>query len=195
MGLTIYYNGKINKSASLSDLIEEVKDIAEIYNWAYNIYEDKFPADCLENPEHNGKIYGISITPPNSETVNICFLSNGRMSSYPYLKIWGNSADENEKKYLYMLSVKTQFAGSSIHKLIVQLLKYLSKKYFKEFKVFDEGKYWETGDESLLNEIFEKYNFYINAFGNALESIPLNEGENFEEYFLRIMKQIKDRKG
>jgi hypothetical protein len=113
------------------------------------------------------------------------------MSSLPNLNVWGNSDDEHEKKYLYMLSVKTQFAGSSIHKLLVHLLKYLSKKYFNEIKVFDEGKYWETGDEDLLEKIFEEYNYYLNAFGDALESNPLKEGEDFEKYFLRIMKKIK----
>lgn len=194
MGLTLHYNGTINKDASLSELIDEVKDIAEIYNWTYTIYEDKFPADSLNNPLYDGKIYGISFTPPNSETVNICFLSNGRMSSLPNLKIWGGSNDEQGKKYLYMLSVKTQFAGSTTHKLIVHLLKYLNKKYLYEFNVFDEGNYWETGDEVLLEQIFEKYNYFLNAVGDALESIPLKKGESFETYFLRIMKQINDRK-
>ncbi len=33
MGLTLHYSGKISKDASLPGLIEEVKDIAEIYNW------------------------------------------------------------------------------------------------------------------------------------------------------------------
>lgn len=194
MGLTLHYSGKINKDASLSELIEEVKDISEIYNWPYNIYEDKFPPDSFNNPVHDGKVYGISFTPPNSETVNVCFLSNGRMSSYPYLKIWGNSEVENEKRYLYMMSVKTQFAGSTTHKLFVHLLKYLSLKYFNKFEVIDEGKYWETGDEVLLEEIFEKYNFYLNAVGDGLESNPLKEGEDFEEYFLRLIKQIKGRR-
>lgn len=194
MGLTLHYNGTINKDASLSELIDEVKDIAEIYNWAYTIYEDKFPEDSFNNSLNDGKIYGISFTPPNSETVNICFLSNGRMSSLPNLKFWGESKDEQEKKYLYMLSAKTQFAGSTTHKLIVHLLKYLSKKYLNEFNVIDEGNYWETGDEVLLEQTFEKYNYFLNAVGDALEYTPLKEGEDFETYFLRIMKQINDRK-
>lgn len=116
------------------------------------------------------------------------------MSSLPNLKIWGGSNDEQGKKYLYMLSVKTQFAGSTTHKLIVHLLKYLSKKYLYEFNVFDEGNYWETGDEVLLEQIFEKYNYLLNAVGDALESMPLKKGESFETYFSRIMKQINNRK-
>ncbi len=116
------------------------------------------------------------------------------MSSLPNLKFWGESKDEQEKKYLYMLSAKTQFAGSTTHKLIVHLLKYLSKKYLNEFNVIDEGNYWETGDEILLEQTFEKYNYFLNAVGDALEYTPLKEGEDFETYFLRIMKQINDRK-
>jgi hypothetical protein len=194
MGLTIHYSGRINKEASLIDLIDEVRDISEIYNWPYHIYENKFPKESFDFLDHDGKIYGISFIPPKCETVNICFLSNGTMSSLPNLNVWGNSDNEEEKKYLYMISVKTQFAGSSIHKLLVHLLKYLSKKYFDEFKVFDEGKYWETNDELLLGEIFERYNYYLDAFGEALENIPKLDGENFEDYFLRIMEKIKQQK-
>lgn len=116
------------------------------------------------------------------------------MSSYPNLKIWGESSDEQEKKYLYMLSVKTQFAGSSMHKLLINLLKYLSKKYFCEFNLYDEGKYWETGDEILLDEIFSNYNFLLDSFDYALKNEPIKDGENFETYFLRIIQQINDKR-
>lgn len=37
MGLSIHYSGKFNKNASLSDLITEVKDIAETLKWNYKI--------------------------------------------------------------------------------------------------------------------------------------------------------------
>ena len=193
MGLTIHYNGKFNKNASLSRMIEEVKDIAEIYNWQYTIYEDQFPADSFDNDSFNENIYGISFTPPESETVCLCFLSNGRMSGPAHLKYFGNSADESEKKYLYTLSTKTQYAGSDIHKLIVHLLKYISKKYFKEFNVIDEGSYWETGDEKLLEDTFKRYNDLLDSVGFALENVPIKPNETFEEYFTRILGQIHNR--
>ncbi len=194
MGLTIHYSGRFNEYASLSEMIEEVKDIAEIYNWKYHIFEQNFSIDEIGKTDYTNKIYGICFTPPECETVNLCFLSNGRMSSTPNLKFFGNSTDEDYQKYLYMLSVKTQFAGSATHKLIVHLLKYLNKKYFSEFKVIDEGNYWDTDDEKLLEETFKKYNNLLDSFGAALENIPLKSGETFEEYFKRIMQIIKDNR-
>ncbi|MGB8318993.1 MAG: hypothetical protein WCE54_12755 [Ignavibacteriaceae bacterium] len=190
MGLTIHYNGIFNKKASLYEMIEEVKDISEIYNWQYTIYEKQFPAGSLENDSFNDDIYGISFTPPDCETVSLCFLSNGRISSPAHLKYFGNAIDESEKKYLYMLSTKTQFAGSNCHKLIVHFLKYISKKYLKEFNVIDEGKYWETGDEKLLEKTFKSYNNFLDSVGFALDNIPLEANETFEEYFTRILKLI-----
>ena len=193
MGLTIHYNGKFNEKASLQEMIEEVKDIAEIYNWQYTIYEKQFHAAFFDNDSFNDEIYGISFTPPESETVCLCFLSNGRMSGPAHLKYFGNSADESEKKYLYTLSTKTQYAGSDIHKLIVHLLKYISKKYFKEFNVIDEGSYWETGDEKLLEDTFKRYNDLLDSVGFALENVPIKPNETFEEYFTRILGQIHNR--
>jgi len=193
MGLTIHYNGKFNEKASLSEMIEEVKDIAEIYNWQYITYENQFPTNSFDDDTFNENIYGISFVPPESEPVFLCFLSNGRMSSPDHLKYFGNSADETERKYLYMLSTKTQFAGSGIHKLIINLLKYISKKYFIEFNVMDEGKYWETGDEKLLDETFSRYNNLLDSVCFALENIPLKSKETFEEYFTRILKLIHNK--
>lgn len=190
MGLTIHYSGKFNPSSSLPEMIEEVKDIVEIYNWPYHIYSKQFPKICFDDSSYNDEIYGISFTPPECETINLCFLSNGRMSSLPNLKIFGNSTDKTYKQYLYMLSVKTQFAGSDTHKLIIHLFKYISQKYFQEFKVVDEGQYWETGDEKILEANFKRYNELMDLFGSALENIPIKSTETFEEYFERIIKII-----
>jgi hypothetical protein len=107
-------------------MIEEVKDITEIYDWKYHLFEEHSLKDSLCKTEYNDKIYGISFTPLECETINLCFLSNGRMSSAMSLQFFGNSPDEDDKRFLYMLSVKTQFAGSDTHRFIVHLLKYLS---------------------------------------------------------------------
>ncbi|MBU1298583.1 MAG: hypothetical protein KJ666_11495 [Bacteroidetes bacterium] len=193
MGLSIHYSGIFNRGlsgASLSEMIDEVQDIVEIYKWQYTIYEREFPPNSFDKEAYDDKIYGISFTPPECETINMCFLSNGRMSSLPNLKFFGNPTDETHKKYLYMLSVKTQFAGSNTHKLIIHLFKYLSEKYFQDFKVIDEGQYWETGDEKILEANFKRYNELMNLFGSALENIPIKSTETFEEYFERIIKII-----
>jgi hypothetical protein len=106
MGLSIHYSGSFNAKASLQAMIEEVKDIAEIYKWGYHVFEDEFPADSPGETEYNQNIYGICFTPPECETVWLCFLSNGKISSPVNLEFYGNSKNKEEHEYLYMLSVK-----------------------------------------------------------------------------------------
>lgn len=43
MGLTIHYRGRFNPAASLQAMIEDVRDILEIYKWKYYIFESEFP--------------------------------------------------------------------------------------------------------------------------------------------------------
>ena len=57
---------------------------------------------------------------------------------------------KDDQEYLYALSTKTQYSGLKTHMLIIYQFKYLTNKYLKTFHLKDEGKYWETGDEKLL---------------------------------------------
>ncbi|MEO7310832.1 MAG: hypothetical protein ABIX01_10580 [Chitinophagaceae bacterium] len=194
MGLSIHYSGRFNESASLKDLIEEVKDVAEIYKWKYAIFEESFPADSLGKVDYDPEnIYGILFSPPGCEPVYLSFLSNGRMSGPPFLQFWGRPNNKSEAAYLYMLSTKTQFAGATIHKLVIHLLRHLSQKYLLDFKLTDEGHYWETGDEQLLDETFAQYTSLIDGFATVLETLPPGAGENFTAYFERLMKLVEKR--
>ena len=193
MGLSIHYNGRFKSTASLLEMIEEVEDIANIYKWKYIVHSKNFPKKVYDDNSHNNKIYGIAFIPPKCEPVFLSFLSNRRMSSDLALKFWGKSTDKNEKKYLYMLSTKTQYAGRNVHKIIIHLLKYLGKKYFSEFELHDEGHYWETNDEKVLDENFDRYKDLIDSFGFALDNVPMNSNETIEEYFSRIIKIIRGK--
>jgi len=194
MGLSIHYSGTFNKKASLSGMIEEVKDIAEIYKWKYTIYEEQFLLNSLGKDTYNKKNYGISFTPPECETISLSFLSNGKMSCSSRLKYYGSSTKKTEKQYLTMLSVKTQYAGIDIHKLVIHLLKYLSKKYFSDFKMSDEGKYWETGNEKLLQKKFNQYNTLLDDVSFSLQNYPVKPNETFEQYFDRVLKRSRSKK-
>ena len=116
MGLSINYKSSFKNEALLKAMIEEVKDIAEIYEWKYTIENNHFPKKTFGKLGYDGKLYGISFTPPNSETISLTFLSNGKMCCGARLKFFGNSDNENDKLYLSMLSSKTQYAGSTNHK-------------------------------------------------------------------------------
>jgi hypothetical protein len=190
MGLGIHYSGIFKKGASLGSMIEEVKDIAEIYEWKYSIGKNSFPPIPFDGESYDGELYGISFTPPNSETISLTFLSNGRMCCGAQLTFFTDSENENDKKYLYMLSSKTQYAGITIHKVIIHLLKYLSQKYFHNFQLMDEGGYWETNDETLLEKNFKMYTDLINGFTSSLKNYPIQRNESFTDYFERIIKML-----
>lgn len=186
MGLTIHYSGSFNKDASLQEMISEVKDIAEIQRWNYHIFETEFP----EVETNDETLYGITFSPPESEPVFLIFLSNRKLCGAFQMIMTNKEVKPEEEKYRFMAFTKTQYAGEEIHKLIIHLLKYISKKYLKEFSMIDEGEYWETGDEKLLHENFERYNFYLNAVYDGLRNVPLNKGEDMEAYFIRLMEKI-----
>ncbi len=80
MGLSIHYSGSFKSEGSLQRMIEEVKDIVEIYKWEYSVFEHEFPVNSIGKTGYNQNIYGICFTPPRCETVSLCFLSNGKMS-------------------------------------------------------------------------------------------------------------------
>lgn len=194
MGLSFHYSGSIAKPELLPELIDEVSDIANIYNWKYNICERQFPENSFGMPHYNQNIYGISFTPPGCETIPICFLSNGRISSHAHLKFFGKTNQQPERDYLYMLSVKTQFANVATHQFIIQFFRYLNTKYFVNFTLTDDGGYWETNDIDILKANFKRNADLISGFSSALESIPMEKGETIENYFKRLLNLIKKRK-
>lgn len=195
MGLTIYYNGRFNKNASLPKMISEVIDIVEVCKWKYHVYEQHFPKTDNPDDSYNDSIYGISFSPPECEPVWLCFLSNRRMSTPIHLRYWGSVSDPSEKKYLYMPFTKTQFAGENIHKFIIELFRHLEKQdYFEDLEIKDEGEYWETGDENHLKEQFDKYRNILDNLIFAFENIPMKTDESYECYFSKLLEIIHKKK-
>ncbi len=191
MGLTIHYSSKFNPKANLADMIEEVEDIAKQMKWKYRIYETEFPEGSLKKRKYDDKLYGICIMPPECEPVVFSFLSNGRMSSSLQLGFYGKSTNAFEKKLLYMMFTKTQFAGWQVHAIIINMFKYISNKYFLNFELKDEGHYWETGSEITLRKHFGLYEDLLSKFTTAFETIPANENEDFMDYIKRMGKWVR----
>lgn len=189
MGLSIHYRGCFSSKASLAAMIEEVQDIARVFRWPCHVFETAFPADAFGIESFDGELYGISVTPPRCETLSLTFLSNGRMSSAIGLRLYGKDYRAQPGGYLYDLFVKTQFAGKETHMLVVNLLRHISRNYFSEFEASDEGGYWESNDEAQLETAFNKYTRFFHQVVSGIQSIPMHEGESFEEYLARILKR------
>ncbi|MDH6313912.1 hypothetical protein M2137_002703 [Parabacteroides sp. PFB2-10] len=190
MGLSIHYSGRIKDAASLPLLIEEVKDVCSVYGWKYRIAETVFPNNTLNEQEHFSPIYGISFTPPECETISLTFLSNGVMACSSGIYLFGNSKNATERDYIYRLFAKTQFAGMATHAIIINLFRHLESKYLTDFKLKDDSRYWETGDENLLQEKFKEYDALLDNFVLSFQTFPVEKGEGLMDYFDRLLEHI-----
>jgi len=187
MGLSIHYSGRFNSSACLRDMVDEITDIVNTFRWPFEVYRSEFPTLNFSE-EHDENFYGMSFTPPGCETVFLCFLSNGRMTSPLSVQFFKHSQDPEERQLMYYLSVKTQYAGIDVHRTIIRLFRHIRQNYLTEFEMVDEGKFWETNDEAVLKDMFERYDSIINELRNAFENSTMVEGETAEEYVERIMR-------
>ncbi len=183
MGLSFHYKGALKSPNLLKKMIEEVTDISQTNQWKFHIFEEAFPSHTFTLDSYNDSIYGICFSPPNCEVVCLTFLSNGKMCAFYNLEHSKVSIEELDDNYL---SVKTQFAGPKIHKQLINIFDYINKKYLENFDLTDEGNYWETKNDQLLEDTFEKYTNLINGFDSLLDNIPIGENETIEAYLIRI---------
>lgn len=179
MGISIHYSGAIRDQNMIFSLVEEVKDICKSLDWESHTFN--YP-----------EIKGVCFAPNKSEPVFLTFNNEGRMLS-PLALDSINDHDDLPKDLRYTTSTKTQFAGVWAHIAIIRLLKYLDKKYLKNFVVNDEGNYWETGDEKIAAEQFRKNTAAIDLFEEALKESPAFGDESVESLLRRLEKILKEK--
>lgn len=192
MGLSIHYYGQIRQYERIDELITEVADTCQSLGWTSQIIREP-------NPD---KLNGICFAPKDSEPVFLTFLPGGRICS-PVNLMCRDIYEENGQasELLYTISTKTQYAGFDAHIAVIKLLRYLKEKYFSVFEMTDEGMYWETNDENVLKSQFDKYNFIVNSFADALSEMkkipgesPTSLADRIEELFKRKFDDDSEEK-
>jgi hypothetical protein len=161
MGVSIYYEGRLKSRAQLDEFISETEDIIKANDWEYNIIHAE---GCGLLPP----IDGIILYPPDSESVSFLFNPEGRLVSPLSLAI----AERNQKpldEYAHLIFCKTQFAGVEFHIKLINLLKYLSEKYFGEWDCKDDSNYYQNGDRQKLEKVFGIIDNTIMALNEAFE--------------------------
>jgi hypothetical protein len=139
---------------------------------------------------------GICFAPEGCEPVFLTFLPGGRICSPVNLMnrdIY--NGDELDKELLYTTSTKTQYAGFDAHVAVIKLLRYLKEKYFSVFEMMDEGLYWETNDEKVLQSQFDKYEYALNVLTTALSEVKTVPGESAVSLADRIEEMLKKKLG
>jgi hypothetical protein len=183
MGVTIHYKGKLNSADEIDSFCEEMEDIAKSMGWKHTLI-DRF------DKNDNTPVKGIIIQPhPKSESLQLITDKQGTLRNAFAIEFAG---DDSELTYLNF--IKTQFAPVEIHIAVIKLLKYIHKKYISNLDVYDEGDYWQTGDEKILKGKIDFLNKAINQMAKVLDSIEIDKDSSPESIVDKIEEVLKNMK-
>ena len=172
MGLTICYRGTLRKPNDIEAFLEDVADICMEIGWHYM-------------PIHRSGIMpaqGLMITPAGCEPIWLTFLLNGNMydpshfiyTTRPELEV----VNEEMRKWIF---TKTQYAGVDTHMAIIKFFRYLCMKYFDEFELRDESKYWETDDMTVCLDRFGVIDISIDPLSGIFGSLDDEYDDEFDD--------------
>jgi len=179
MGLSIFYSGKLRNLQQLPELSAEIIDICSQLHWPYDYY----------TPTAKIPIRGIWFHPPGSDPIWMTFLSNGEVAD-PWTiaarDIPGAQIKMNER---ILINPATQYAGPEAHMTLIRLLRYVSKKYFLDFRLTDESEYWETGNAEKCKDWFAMFAVWMNNMSADLGKL---DGRGYEtgEHFAERMEDL-----
>lgn len=167
MGVTLHYKGKLKSLEMIEEITSELLDIAVAKEWKYQIIN---PEDFdKEIDPHIPLIKGIMAFPNNCDPLTFTFINDGRLIS-PMISLF---SEKDINKFLaedsYYAFTKTQNAGVETHIEIVNLLKYLSQKYFEVWECIDDSGYYHTGDKQNLIKTLGVIDSAMEALEDAFE--------------------------
>lgn len=198
MDFTIHYSGQLSKLENVYEIIDELKDIAEIRNWSYTVLDDDWntpPTAHLESSNHAGiqikghcGLKGIQFKPHiHCDSIWLYFNHKGFLTTPFQVAL---DAEEGYPQRINPLFVKTQNAGFETHILIVNLFKYLQKKFFPTLIVKDETNFWTHGNKVILKELFKANNFAASS-ENTNSATPVLD-PTLQEDIEMIAKKIEE---
>jgi hypothetical protein len=180
MGLSIHYQGGIDRIEDIPKLVEELEDIAESMGWM---------SQKINDNESDPNFRGIIVN-PKGKCEPLCFLFDRAGKLRGLMDLISDQVEPT--KYSYYNSTKTQFVEVETHVWIIGLLSYLKKHYLSDLSVTDEGEYWETEN---LDTLKKKKNFLqskIDQLGEAMKTAePLPEDATVDELIAKIEAMIK----
>lgn len=205
MGLTLYYRGRLDDLSQTSNVIDELREIAETCGWENGYLDEDWSlppqARVVVLPGLSDyriighlALRGVEILPhPSCEPVSFYFDREGTLWSVPGRAL---SLDQRERPDQPFISVKTQFAPAEIHIAIVRLLRYIKGRYISNLEVRDEGGFWETGDLVELERRRGSINQALDLLKQALSATEvLPSIQRSAEQVLRLVEDTLHRKG
>ena len=155
MGVTIHYQGRLKSGDLLDDLAARLNTFAGKHEWVVTPVDVEqvvlFRAIKGEVVEYRGPVKGFVVNAhEDCEPVSFIFDSDWFMQE----------------------ATKTQFCPTAVHVQVVDLLRAVAD-LFDDFRVTDEGEYWETGTTEVLER---KKGFLDGVIENLTATFPGAEG-------------------
>lgn len=219
MGLSFHYRGRLKRAKLLPDLVDEVEDICDILGWKTEVFNHQFPENRFLKRFDN-QDYGIIFHPPECDPIVLVFDSRGEIY-VPWLKdilnknqngqikvitlqldltddglepiVSERKEDFDPKKIVYQVHVKTHGESAETHIKVIELVRYISTKYFKDFELFDESQYFETGDVALLDKKINVINEFLDSFQELLNQSKVESPKDFLRLLRKITKMAKNK--
>lgn len=142
-GITIHYEGHALSHQAVKEILSAASEYAKLQDWKVN--DASAENGTLErvinekNADYVGKITGVVLYP--------------HAKCEPVLLQFGED--------LFMQDfVKTQFAGTNVHILLIKLFDALKGKY-RNLEIVDESEFWDKRDRDTLEEHIRKVNEII----------------------------------
>ena len=180
MGLSIFYSGHLRDVSQLPALVEEVCDLCDGLQWKCEIFE----------PSIKYPLSGVVFCPSGSEEIWLTFLSDGCLANPASIyDIAGKSLVPSKNVVVDSI---VQYAGPEARMQLIQMLRYLSKKYFRYLHITDESEYWKTGDPEKCRDWFLMFDSWMK---NMSEDLGKLDGRGYEDgrtYQQRIEEQFRN---
>lgn len=192
MGVTIFYKGKLKSPELIVPVLDELKNLCDELNWKYDPFSD---AD-LNLTGANLQLHS------QAEPLGFFFYPDGRLGNFlsAILEKQNPTLEHSKNTEIDPLQVcwcKTQFAGPLVHKMIIELLVYLRKKYFTSLEITDEGGYYPDKDEKELLRRMQLITTAMDALeilfegGELPEDIPADMRAQLLESHRQLMLLLK----
>lgn len=181
MGITIHYSGRINNLVQLPELVGQLKAACREVGWPFQEINERV-VGVVEIPHYeSGSVttdrqplddrwQGLAIAPPGCDTLYLAFSRAGQLVVY---HAWFDSPPGTYwlQETMYC---KTQFSTPDIHIAVCNILR-IVQPYMAEWKVCDEGNYWESGDCAELEEQMKTTADFINHIASETGRAELEE--------------------
>ena len=147
MALSIYYSGVLKGINRLPELVAEVTDICHDLHWNCEIIEEEAPT----------QLRGLGFSAPGGEPIWLTFDPNGVLESPYFVFLEKSPGPSCSTSVTASLETVVQYAGPETQMRLVNLLHYISLKYFATFDLVDESEFWETGSEERCRDWFAMF--------------------------------------